>query len=52
MLDEPYVALDAAAIELVAGLIGAHLQRGGLVVLTTHQVVEVAAGTVRELRLG
>ena len=51
ILDEPYVALDPIAIELVAGLIGAHLQRGGLAVLTTHQAVEVAAGTVRELRL-
>ena len=30
ILDEPYVALDTAAVELVAGLIGAHLQRGGL----------------------
>ena len=52
VLDEPYVALDAAAVELVAGLIGAHLQRGGLAVLTTHQAVDVAAGAVRELRLG
>ena len=52
VLDEPYVALDAAAIELVAGLIGAHLQRGGLALLTTHQSVEVAAGARRELRLG
>ena len=52
VLDEPYVALDAAAIELVAGLIGDHLQRGGLAVLTTHQPVEVAAACVRELRLG
>ena len=52
ILDEPYVALDTTAIDLVAGLIGAHLQRGGLVVLTTHQVVDVAAGTIRELRLG
>ena len=51
ILDEPYVALDAAAVELVAGLIGAHLQRGGLVVLTTHQAVPVAAGAVRELVL-
>ncbi len=51
ILDEPYVALDAAAIELVAGLIGAHLQRGGLAVLTTHQAVEVKAGAVRELVL-
>lgn len=51
ILDEPYVALDTAAVELVAGLIGAHLQRGGLVVLTTHQSVTVPAGAVRELRL-
>ncbi|MFT3848732.1 MAG: cytochrome c biogenesis heme-transporting ATPase CcmA [Propionivibrio sp.] len=51
ILDEPYVALDAAAIELVAGLIGAHLRRGGLAVLTTHQAVAVAAGAVRELVL-
>ena len=51
ILDEPYVALDAAAVELVAGLIGAHLQRGGLAVLTTHQAVPVAAATVRELIL-
>lgn len=51
ILDEPYVALDAAAVALVAGLIGTHLQRGGLAVLTTHQAVEVVAGTVRQLRL-
>lgn len=52
VLDEPYVALDTAAVDLVAGLIGAHLQRGGLAVLTTHQTVEVRAGAVRELKLG
>lgn len=52
VLDEPYVALDTAAVELVAGLIGGHLQRGGLAVLTTHQTVAVRAGAVRELRLG
>ena len=51
ILDEPYVALDSSAIGLVAGLIGAHLQRGGLTVLTTHQAVAVAAGRVRELVL-
>ena len=51
LLDEPFVALDVAAVDLVAGLIGAHLQRGGLAVLTTHQPVEIAAGTVRQLVL-
>ena len=52
VLDEPYVALDTAAVDLVARLIGAHLQRGGLTVLTTHQSVAVPAGAVRELWLG
>ena len=52
VLDEPYVALDPAAVELVAGLIGSHLQSGGLAVLTTHQAVSVPAAAVRELWLG
>ena len=52
LLDEPFVALDTAAVELVAGLIGAHLQRGGEVVLTTHQPVDIRAGAVRQLVLG
>ncbi|MEO8410334.1 MAG: cytochrome c biogenesis heme-transporting ATPase CcmA [Propionivibrio sp.] len=51
LLDEPFVALDGAAVDLIAGLIAAHLQRGGLAVLTTHQAVTVAAGTVKELVL-
>ena len=52
LLDEPVVALDTAAVDLVAGLIGAHLQRGGLAVLTTHQAVDIPAGSVRQLVLG
>ncbi len=51
ILDEPYVALDPAAIELVAGLIAAHLERQGLVVVTTHQPVKVAGACLRELSL-
>jgi len=49
-----YIAFDIGRHtgSFVAGLIGAHLQRGGLAVLTTHQTVEVRAGAVRELRLG
>ncbi len=52
ILDEPYVALDPAASKFVASLVGAHLQRGGLALLTTHQAVAIPAGTVRELSLG
>ncbi len=52
VLDEPFVALDVAAVAWLAGLIGAHLQRGGLAVMTTHQAVDIPAGAVKELRLG
>lgn len=51
VLDEPFVALDAAAVDWLAGVIGAHLQRGGMAVLTTHQAVSIPAGAVRELKL-
>lgn len=51
ILDEPFVALDVAAVTWLAGLIGAHLQRGGLCVMTTHQPVDIPAGAVKELRL-
>ncbi len=52
ILDEPFVALDVAAVDWLAQLISGHLQRGGLAVMTTHQPVAIPAGTVRELRLG
>lgn len=51
VLDEPFVALDVAAVDWLAGIIGGHLQRGGLAIMTTHQPVAIPAGAVRELRL-
>ncbi len=52
VLDEPFVALDVAAVDWLAGIISGHLQRGGLAVMTTHQAVAMPAGQVRELRIG
>ncbi|MDR3158786.1 MAG: cytochrome c biogenesis heme-transporting ATPase CcmA [Zoogloeaceae bacterium] len=52
ILDEPFVALDTQAMAWLSGVIGAHLQRGGLVVMTTHQAVEISAAPARRLRLG
>ena len=49
ILDEPLTALDAAAIELVTGLLRAHVDEGGLAVLTSHQTVPMAG--IRELHL-
>jgi heme exporter protein A len=51
ILDEPFAALDTAAVEQVQSLAGAHLARGGMVVLTTHQEVRIAAPSSTDLRL-
>ena len=51
VLDEPYVALDTQASEVVAALLGAHLQRGGMVLLTTHLALAIAGVRANELRL-
>ncbi len=51
VLDEPYVALDAAAVTWLAGIIGAHVAAGGMAVLTSHQEVDIPGGTAQFLRL-
>jgi heme exporter protein A len=52
ILDEPYTALDSAAVALLQAVIRNHLAQGGLVILTTHQQVAIDAGSVKHLRLG
>ncbi len=52
ILDEPFTALDVAALGVVKTLIEAQLARGGIVVLTTHQDVAITAGNVRRVELG
>ena len=51
VLDEPFTALDAAAVSDLQALISAHASRGGWIVLTTHQEVEIAAAKSRRLDL-
>lgn len=51
VLDEPFTALDVNAVAQLAKLIEAHLQKGGMVVYTTHQEVEMRAGACREVDL-
>lgn len=52
ILDEPFVALDADAVELLQSVIADKLQNGGLVMLTTHMEVAFARGEMRQLQLG
>jgi heme exporter protein A len=41
ILDEPYDALDRDSMVLLSGLIEAHAARGGTVLLTSHQAVDL-----------
>jgi heme exporter protein A len=51
LLDEPFVALDAATQTLLAKHISEALARGTLVVLTSHQAVDIAASKTLEVAL-
>jgi heme exporter protein A len=51
VLDEPFVALDQAAIRLLADLVAAHLDKGGLAVLTSHQQVDIGTVPAQVLEL-
>jgi len=51
ILDEPFIALDAASVERLASTITKQLQRGGMVIFTTHQEVELPGTAMRTLDL-
>jgi heme exporter protein A len=51
LLDEPLAALDVGAVELMQELIGEHLSKGGMVIFTTHQPLQVAGVQTRQLTL-
>jgi len=52
ILDEPFTALDSAALNVIKALIETHLTDGGMVVLTTHQEVPIASRSTRRVELG
>lgn len=51
ILDEPLTALDVGAVRLMEELIGEHLSKGGMVIFTTHQPLQVAGIQTRHLNL-
>lgn len=52
ILDEPFAALDPAAVRRLTGTVAAHVGRGGLVVFTTHQEVDLPGVGMAVLELG
>jgi heme exporter protein A len=49
VLDEPFNALDTVATAWLIGLIGAQVARGGIVVLTSHQSVDIGADVPQQV---
>ncbi|MCK5895356.1 MAG: cytochrome c biogenesis heme-transporting ATPase CcmA [Cocleimonas sp.] len=51
ILDEPFVALDVAAVELLQQTISQHIKAGGMAILTTHQAVPLTEGEIQHINL-
>lgn len=51
ILDEPFNALDTAATQTTQELLESHIERGGIVVLSTHQDVQLRARATQRIVL-
>ena len=51
ILDEPLAALDVMAVQLIRKLLEKHLADDGMVIMTTHQDIDVAAASKVHLKL-
>ena len=51
LLDEPFDALDAGGVEVLAAVIAAHARRGGSIVLTSHLPVPIDEPTPEVVQL-
>jgi heme exporter protein A len=51
VLDEPFTALDARAVQFMQGLVSGHVASGGAAILTTHQDVPIDVPAQRRLDL-
>lgn len=52
LLDEPLAGLDAASADRLMEAITGHLSNGGIAVIATHQLLQMAAALQSELRIG
>ena len=52
ILDEPFTALDKDAIKQLTQLIENHLKNNGMVILTTHQKLQLKNVPIQHLKLG
>jgi heme exporter protein A len=51
LLDEVLTSLDKGAVALVSLLFEEHLDRGGMVIVATHQELKVSASSLQRIEL-
>ncbi len=52
ILDEPFTSLDKASMKMFAGLFEQHLQRDGVIVVTSHHDISLPTRALQRLNLG
>ena len=52
ILDEPFTALDKASMALFSAAFETHLERDGVIVMTSHHDIALASKTLQRLQLG
>ena len=52
VLDEPLTGLDKAVKQLIGNMLVRHAAQGGVVILTTHEPIELTNASVQQLWLG
>ena len=51
ILDEPFTAIDANGVDRLTQRMAQHTEQGGIVILTTHQPLNVAESKIRRISL-
>lgn len=52
ILDEPFTSLDKQGQQMVEDLLNKHITNGGIVIITTHQRINISSVETRVLSLG
>lgn len=52
ILDEPFTSLDKASMSMFAALFERHLERAGLIIMTSHHDISLPHHPLRRLQLG
>jgi heme exporter protein A len=51
ILDEPFTSLDRQGIKLIESLMLEHVQRGGMIIMTSHHDIDLPAADIQRINL-